>query len=55
MPVEYLLVDVPCGVRKVPNYTFPRGKEGKEFPVENRSEIGQTQVFLNIILESNFT
>nr|CAD2129308.1 unnamed protein product [Meloidogyne enterolobii] len=36
MPVEYLLVDVPCGVRKVPNYTFPRGKEGKEFPVENR-------------------
>nr|CAD2186585.1 unnamed protein product [Meloidogyne enterolobii] len=43
MPVEYLLVDVPCGVRKVLNYTFPRGKEGKEFPVENRSEIGQTQ------------
>uniref|UniRef100_A0A915LYZ9 Uncharacterized protein n=1 Tax=Meloidogyne javanica TaxID=6303 RepID=A0A915LYZ9_MELJA len=25
MPVGYLLVDVPCGVRKVPNYTFPRG------------------------------
>uniref|UniRef100_A0A914P1E9 Uncharacterized protein n=1 Tax=Meloidogyne incognita TaxID=6306 RepID=A0A914P1E9_MELIC len=24
MPVEYLLVDVPCGVRKVLNYTFPR-------------------------------
>uniref|UniRef100_A0A914KWH6 Uncharacterized protein n=1 Tax=Meloidogyne incognita TaxID=6306 RepID=A0A914KWH6_MELIC len=25
MPVEYLLVDVPCGVRKVQNYTFPLG------------------------------
>uniref|UniRef100_A0A1I8B5E3 MPN domain-containing protein n=1 Tax=Meloidogyne hapla TaxID=6305 RepID=A0A1I8B5E3_MELHA len=42
MPVEYLLVDVPCGVRKVLNYTFPISR-GKEFPVENRSEIGQTQ------------
>ncbi|KAF7639137.1 hypothetical protein Mgra_00001372 [Meloidogyne graminicola] len=42
MPVEYLLVDVPCGVRKVPNYTLPIVR-GKEFSIENRTEIGQTQ------------
>lgn len=40
MPVEYLLVDVPCGVRKEPSNTF---SPLLAISIENRSNIGQTQ------------
>lgn len=43
MPVEYLLVDVPTGVPKDPQFTFIiAGKTA--FPIENRVLIGEVQV-----------
>jgi nuclear protein localization family protein 4 len=45
LPVEYLLVDVPCGVRKQSLHTFSLPRSAKNaFPIENRTLIGQTQV-----------
>uniref|UniRef100_A0A1I7Z111 RanBP2-type domain-containing protein n=1 Tax=Steinernema glaseri TaxID=37863 RepID=A0A1I7Z111_9BILA len=44
MPVEYLLVDVPAGMPKESYSTFYRPVEGQsEFPIENRSVIGELQ------------
>lgn len=40
MPVEYLLVDVPCGVRKQEHSRFNTAF----FPAENRTFAGQNQV-----------
>uniref|UniRef100_A0A914GYV8 Nuclear protein localization protein 4 n=1 Tax=Globodera rostochiensis TaxID=31243 RepID=A0A914GYV8_GLORO len=44
MPVEYLLVDVPCGVRKQELHKFavPTSAEAT-FPIENRTIIDQNQ------------
>ncbi|PAV84703.1 hypothetical protein WR25_02252 isoform F [Diploscapter pachys] len=45
LPVEYLLVDVPAGMPKDPCSTFYQPKHVK-FHIENRTDIGETQVFL---------
>ncbi|KAL3091387.1 hypothetical protein niasHS_007180 [Heterodera schachtii] len=44
MPVEYLLVDVPCGVRlqEVHKFTVPESAD-ETFPIENRTIVDQHQ------------
>uniref|UniRef100_A0A0N5AGC4 Nuclear protein localization protein 4-like protein n=1 Tax=Syphacia muris TaxID=451379 RepID=A0A0N5AGC4_9BILA len=44
MPVEFMLVDVPAGMPKEPNFTF-HAVSSKElsFPIENRQCIGEKQ------------
>lgn len=44
MPVEFLLVDVPVGMPKEPYMTFNVTRPDKDFPIENRTFIGQLQV-----------
>lgn len=48
MPVEYLLVDVPTGVPKEPQYTFTP-VQNNPFPIENRVLIGETQVITSFM------
>lgn len=47
MPVEFMLVDVPAGMPKEPNFTF-HAVSSKEFSflIENRLCIGEKQVGL---------
>jgi len=46
LPVEYLILDLPAAFAKEPIYTFNEGTKLKsEFPIENRSELGETQDF----------
>lgn len=49
MPVEYLLVDVPTGVPKEPQYTFTP-VQNNPFPIENRVLIGETQNLKSLAL-----
>uniref|UniRef100_A0A0N5BN02 Nuclear protein localization protein 4-like protein n=1 Tax=Strongyloides papillosus TaxID=174720 RepID=A0A0N5BN02_STREA len=43
LPVEFLLVDVPAGMPKSPEFTFHVPKDGQlDFPIENRLVIGET-------------
>ena len=46
LPVEYLLVDLPAAFPVSAQYTFKSHlhSEVKRFPVENRIDIGETQV-----------
>ena len=43
LPVEYLLVDIPCAFPVNPLYTFSDAND-KNFPVENRETLGEIQV-----------
>ncbi|XP_072030080.1 nuclear protein localization protein 4 homolog [Amphiura filiformis] len=43
LPVEFLLVDVPCAFSKDPIYSFNDRPDMKHFPVENRAELGELQ------------
>ncbi|XP_065579373.1 nuclear protein localization protein 4 homolog isoform X2 [Artemia franciscana] len=47
-PVEYLLVDVPVATPLEPVYTFHVLQQGSSFPVENRSDIGETQDLMSL-------
>ncbi|KAE9415255.1 hypothetical protein Angca_005127, partial [Angiostrongylus cantonensis] len=42
LPVEFLLVDVPTGMPKEPQYTFPPPPTTR-FAIENRETMGETQ------------
>lgn len=44
LPVEYLLVDIPCAFPVNPIYTFSDSNH-KNFPVENRESLGEIQDF----------
>ena len=47
LPVEYLIVDLPAAFAKDAIYSFNEGSKLKtEFPIENRAELGETQVNL---------
>lgn len=48
MPVEFLLVDVPVGMPIEPCMTFNVTRAEKDFPIENRTFIGQFQDVRNV-------
>lgn len=52
LPVEYLLVDMPAAFPLSAQYTFKAHlhTEAKLFHVENRQEIGETQVCFSFLL-----
>lgn len=52
LPVEYLLVDLPAAFPLSAQYTFKAHlhTEAKLFHVENRPEIGETQVCFSLLL-----
>ncbi len=45
LPVEYLIVDVPAGAPVEPKFTFSADERVQPFPVENRMETSEIQVF----------
>ena len=55
LPVEFLLIDIPLAFPKEPIYRFkdhlPNVKT--QFPVENRSLIGEIQVNVDKIIKLN--
>jgi len=56
LPVEYLIVDVPCGVPLEEQFSFHADAKSQPFVVENRAELGQLQNFDTICLyASQFT
>ena len=56
LPVEYLIVDLPAAFAKDPTYLFNEGSPliKKYFPIENRADIGESQVnpYLNLKIKT---